>query len=103
MEGCVKVSLYSEVKEIVSDVQKFGKDNIEVKKIVDLLKIVSFLIVCATFIVQYWKFMFGIKVEILPTFPIFLNQFLAEYTYVIFVGLIVYKSTVYKGLHRVGI
>ena len=51
MEGCVKVSLYSEVKEIVSDVQKFGKDNIEVKKIVDLLKIVSFLIVCATFIV----------------------------------------------------
>lgn len=59
MEGCVKVSLYSEVKEIVSDVQKFGKDNIEVKKIVDLLKIVSFLIVCATFIVQYWKFMFG--------------------------------------------
>ena len=31
MEGCVKVSLYSEVKEIVSDVQKFGKDNIEVK------------------------------------------------------------------------
>ena len=62
MEGCVKVSLYSEVKEIVSDVQKFGKDNIEVKKIVDLLKIVSFLIVCATFIVQYlclvlkWKY-----------------------------------------------
>ena len=95
MEGCVKVSLYSEVKEIVSDVQKFGKDNIEVKKIVDLLKIVSFLIVCATFIVQYWKFMFGIKVEILPTFPIFLNQFLAEYTYVIFVGLIVYKVVGY--------
>lgn len=53
------MSFYSEVKEIVSDVQKFGKGNIEVKKIVDLLKIVSFLIVCATFIVQYWKFMFG--------------------------------------------
>ena len=87
--------LYSEVKEIVNDVKKIGKDNIETKKIVDLLKIVSFLVVCATFIVQYWKFMFGIKVEILPTFPIFLNQFLAEYTYVIFVGLIVYKVVGY--------
>lgn len=85
------MSFYSEVKEIVSDVQKFGKGNIEVKKIVDLLKIVSFLIVCATFIVQYWKFMFGINVELIPTFPRFLNQFLDEYTYIIFVGLIVYK------------
>lgn len=50
--------LYSEVKEIVNDVKKIGKDNIETKKIVDLLKIVSFLVVCATFIVQYCKFMF---------------------------------------------
>ena len=41
--------LYSEVKEIVNDVKKIGKDNIETKKIVDLLKIVSFLVVCATF------------------------------------------------------
>lgn len=49
---CVKVSFYSELKEIVSNAQKFRKDNIEVKKIVDLLKIVSFLIVCATFIVR---------------------------------------------------
>lgn len=49
--------LYSEVKEIVNDVKKIGKDNIETKKIVDLLKIVSFLVVCATFIVQYCKFM----------------------------------------------
>lgn len=65
------MSFYSEVKEIVSDVQKFGNGNIEVKKIVDLLKIVSFLIVCATFIVQYWKFMFGINVELIPTFPRF--------------------------------
>lgn len=56
--------LYSEVKEIVNDVKKIGKDNIETKKIVDLLKIVSFLVVCATFIVQYCKFMFGIEVVI---------------------------------------
>ena len=37
------MSFYSEAKEIVNDVQKFEKDNIEAKKIVDLLKIVSFL------------------------------------------------------------
>ncbi len=85
------MSFYSEAKEIVNDVEKFGKDNIEAKKIVDLLKIISFLIVCATFIVQYWKFIFGINVEVLPTFPIFLNQFLDKYTYIIFVGLIIYK------------
>ena len=35
--------------------------------------------------------MFGINVELIPTFPRFLNQFLDEYTYIIFVGLIVYK------------
>ena len=89
------MSFYSEAKEIVNDVQKFGKGNIEAKKIVDLLKTVSFLIVCATFIVQYWKFMLGINVEVLPTFPIFLNQFLDEYTYILFLGLIIYKVVGY--------
>ena len=87
--------LYSEVKEIVNDVKKIGKDDIETKKIVDLLKIVSFLVVCATFIVQYCKFMFGINVEVLPTFPIFLNQFLDKYTYILFLGLIIYKVVGY--------
>ena len=87
--------LYSEVKEIVNDVKKIVKDNIETKKIVDLLKIVSFLVVCATFIVQYCKFMFGINVEVLPTFPIFLNQFLDKYTYILFLGLIIYKVVGY--------
>ncbi len=89
------MSFYSEAKEIVNDVQKFRKDNIEAQKIVDLLKIVSFLIVCATFIVQYWKFMFGINVEALSAFPIFLNQFLDKYTYIIFMALIVYKVVGY--------
>lgn len=85
------MSSYSDVKEIVNDVQKIMKNNVEAKKIVDLLKVVSFLIVCATFVVQYWNFAFSINIEALPMFPTMLNQFLDKYTFKIFVGLIIYK------------
>lgn len=85
------MSFYSEVKEIVNDVQKLGKDNMEAKMIGDLLKGISFLIVCATFVVQYWKLTFSFDIEVFPTFPKWLNQFLDKYTYIIFAGLIIYK------------
>mgnify|MGYP004504373893 CR=1 FL=1 len=92
------MGFYSEAKEIVNDVQEIGKDNIGAKKIVGLLKIVLFLLVCATFIVQYWKLAFWINLEVFPTFPIFLTQFLDKYTYKFFVGLIFYKFVGYAFL-----
>lgn len=85
------MSSYSDVKEIVNDIQKIMKDNIEAKKIVDLLKVLSFLIVCATFVIKYWIFAFSISIEVIPMFPTMLSRFLDKYAFKIFVGLIIYR------------
>lgn len=81
------MSFFSEAKEIINEVKKIRKGNIVAKNIVDLLKIISFLMVWATFIMQYWKISFDINVGALP---IFLKKFLDEYIYMFFWLLIIY-------------
>lgn len=85
------MNIYSKWKEIFADVQNFRRDDSAARKIVDLLKIVSFLIICVTFLFQYWKNLININTEVLPKFPMALNQFLDKYTLRFFIALIIYK------------
>ncbi len=83
---------YSAIKEMVNDAQKITRGSMGARRIVGLLRVFSFLIVFATFVVQYCGFEFGVNVKDLPMFPITLNQLLDKYLFCLFVGLIFYKG-----------
>ena len=83
--------MYTNAKEIYNDVQNFRKDIGAANKIVDLFKIVSFLIIGVTFLFQFWRNPFNIDMKSLPIFPTVLSRFLDKYVFEIFIALIIYK------------
>lgn len=95
------MDFYLGAKEIIKDVQKLREETIESKKIIGILRTITFLIVCTTFFVQYWNFKFSINIGTITLLPINLNHFIDNYTYTIFIVLIIYKAVGYIILRHI--